>query len=372
MPGRLESYISADSHIYEPDDMWTTRVDKRFRDRAPHTETIENVDYFCVDGVPPTPVVGFLGASIKDKMKGEGAVTSPVGRTADVRPGGWDPQARLADQDLDHVRAEVLYAGVGIFVFSATDAEYQRECVRVYNDWLAEFCAAAPQRLIGIGLLPLRGPMEWAIAEAERVARMGMKGFMIPCDVKFHDPRYQPLWAALQDMNLPIAVHPGAALNYPFVEFEDIPNNTWIIQVKLYPMMRSLSMLLGSAILQRYPRLRFVVVEGGIGWMASAVRLMDHWWEDHRQWIQPKLDEKPSHYFQRQVWATFEDDRAGMETRHLLNVDHLMWGSDYPHTEGTFPRSQQQIAHDFVDVPDHELRKIAWDNAAQLYGIDVA
>ncbi|MGH7966251.1 MAG: hypothetical protein ACRERD_31245, partial [Candidatus Binatia bacterium] len=194
MPARLGSYISADSHIYEPDDMWTTRVDKRFRDRAPHTETIDNVDYFCVDGLQPTPLAGFIGASVQEKMKGEGEITSPMRRNAEVRPGAWDPQARLADQDLDHVRAEVLYPGAGLFAFSALDAEYQRECIRVYNDWLSEFCAAAPKRLIGIGLLPMRGPVEWAIAEAERAARIGMRGVMIPTDTVFHAPHYQPLW----------------------------------------------------------------------------------------------------------------------------------------------------------------------------------
>ncbi len=96
---------------------------------------------------------------------------------------------------------------------------------------------------------------------------------------------------------------------------------------------------------------------------------MDHWWEDHRRWMQPKLDEAPSAYFNRQFWATFEDDRAGLLTRELLNVDHLMWGSDYPHTEGTFPRSREQVAKDFKGIPEAEVRKMVAQNAAQLYGV---
>jgi len=364
-----KGYISADSHIYEPDDMWTTRMDKRFRDRAPHTQALNDADYFCLDGLPPAPTVGILGVAIQEKMAGEGEVTSVLRRNQDCRPGAWDPQARLADQDLDHVRAEVLYPGAGLLLFSIPDAEYQRECIRVYNDWLSDFCKAAPKRLIGTGLLPLRGPVEWAITEAERAARIGMRGVMIPTDLVFHDPQYQPLWTALQELNLPVALHPGGALQFPFGEFTNIPTNAWVVENKITPMLRSLSILLASAVPQQYPGLRFVIVEGGIGWMAAMLRFMDHWWEDHRKWLQPKLDEKPSYYFHRQVWATFEDDRAGMQTRDLLNVDHLMWGSDYPHTEGTFPRSQQQIAHDFVGVPETELCKIVWDNAAQLYAI---
>ena len=105
--------------------------------------------------------------------------------------------------------------------------------------------------------------------------------------------------------------------------------------------------------------------------MASVVRLMDHWWEDNRPWMEPLLDEPPSSYFNRQFWATFEDDRAGLLTRELLNVDHMMWGSDYPHTEGVFPFSREQIAKDFVGVPEEETIKMIGGNCAALYDIAI-
>jgi predicted TIM-barrel fold metal-dependent hydrolase len=138
----------------------------------------------------------------------------------------------------------------------------------------------------------------------------------------------------------------------------------------MFMMQRSLALLITSAVPQRFPKLRFVIVEGGIGWIAAQLRFMDHWWEDHHRWMQPKLDESPSTYFKRQFWATFEDDRPGVLTRHLLGVDRLMWGSDYPHTEGTFPFSIQRIGQDFVDVPEDETRLMVHDNAAHLYGLD--
>ncbi|MGH7963388.1 MAG: hypothetical protein ACRERD_16460 [Candidatus Binatia bacterium] len=158
MPANLaKGYISADSHIYEPDDMWATRMDKRFRDRAPHRERISGVDFFCLDGVPPMPVVGIIGATVQDKMAGPGQVTSVLRRNDEVRRGAWDPHERLADQDLDHVRAEVMFPGVGLTFYAIPDAEYQRECIRVYNDWLAEFCSANPQRFVGAAMLPMYG-----------------------------------------------------------------------------------------------------------------------------------------------------------------------------------------------------------------------
>ena len=158
-------YVSADGHVVEPADLWTSRMDKRFRDRAPHVESRPEGDYYVIDGLKPFPV-GLEGVTMEEKLAGK--VTKFIGRHADTRPGANDPQARLADQDMDHLRAEVIYPGAGLFLSVAPDPDYQRECLRVYNDWLSEFCAAAPDRLLGVGLLPMKGPIEWAIEEAQR------------------------------------------------------------------------------------------------------------------------------------------------------------------------------------------------------------
>src|SRR5206468_2180001 len=137
--------------------------DKRFRDRAPHIDSQDEGDYYIIDGLPPL-AAGVEGSMLEQKIK-QGKVEKFMGfRHADTRPGAWDPQARLADQDLDHVRAEVMYPGFfGLHFFVTPDPEYQRECMRVYNDWISEFSATAPARLLGAGLLPLQGPIEWAI-----------------------------------------------------------------------------------------------------------------------------------------------------------------------------------------------------------------
>ncbi len=127
--------------------------------------------------------------------------------------------------------------------------------------------------------------------------------------------------------------------------------NYGIVETKIGNQIRSLTCLLGSAVPQRYPKLQFVIAEGGIGWVAPVIRLMDHWWEDHHHYMEPKLSEPPSFYCHRQFWFTFEDDRAGLLTRELLNVERLMWGNDYPHTEGTFPGSRQRVEKDFAGVP---------------------
>ena len=336
-------------------------------------ESRPEADYYVIDGLAPF-AVGLEGVTLEDKIAGE--ITTVIGhRHSETRPGASDPQARLADQDLDHLRAEVLYPGAfGLQFWTLTDAAYQRECFRVYNDWLGEFCAAAPERFSGAGLLPLRGPIAWACEEAERAASKGLCSLSIPAEVadqSYADPEFSRLWDTLQDLGLPVSIHSGTTTGEPFAtKFARLGMGMGLVNTKISLPMNALAGLIWGALPQRYPRLKFVIVEGGIGWIASLLGLMDHWWKDHHRWMTPKLDEAPSTCFRRQFWATFEDDRAGILTRGLLGVDRLMWGSDYPHTEGTFPHSQAQIRRDFAGVTESEVYQMVAGNAAKLYGLD--
>ena len=370
---RTNGYVSADGHVVEPADLWTTRMDKRFRGRAPRVESRPEADYYIIEGLTEFPV-GLEGVTIEEKIQGQ--VTTPKGRRhAETRPGAWDPQPRLVDQERDHLRAEVIYpGGFGLQFFHVQDAEYQRESIRVYNDWINEFCSAAPDRLLGSALLPMRGPVEWAVEEAERIAQMkGIRTVLIPAEVErsYAHADYNPMWDALQDIGLPVATHSGTGTGEAiFAKIERLGTGLGVTDNKVLQPMRAMADLIWGAVPQRYPKLRFVIVEGGVGWVASLLGFMDHWWNDHRRWMEPKLEESPSTYFKRQFWATFEDDRAGILTRELVGVDRLMWGSDYPHTEGTFPYSQEQIMQDFMGVPEAEVYQMVTGNAAKLYGLD--
>ncbi len=371
---RTNGYVSADGHVVEPADLWTTRMDKRFRERAPRVESREEADYYIIEGLTEFPV-GLEGVTMEEKIQGQ--VTTPKGRRhAETRPGAWDPQPRLVDQERDHLRAEVIYpGGFGLQFFHVQDAEYQREIIRVYNDWISEFCSAAPDRLLGSALLPMRGPVEWAVEEAERIAKLkGISTVLIPAEVErsYAHADYNPMWDALQDIGLPVATHSGTGTGEAiFAKMARLGTGLGVTDNKVLQPMRAMADLIWGAVPQRYPQLRFVIVEGGVGWVASLLGFMDHWWNDHRLWMEPKLDEAPSTYFKRQFWATFEDDRAGILTRELVGVDRLMWGSDYPHTEGTFPYSQEQIMRDFMGVPEAEVYQMVTGNAAQLYGLAI-
>jgi predicted TIM-barrel fold metal-dependent hydrolase len=337
-----DKFISSDGHLVEPDDLWVTRMDQRFRERAPQPKIINGERTWIIEGAL---TVSTENAWVKAEQAKHEPALDLEGRHKTARPGGLDPHLRLLDQDMDHITAEVIYPGYALSLIASPDPEFQREAIKVYNTFLAEFCSVAPRRLIGAGLLPLRGPIEWAVEEAQRCARLGMPSVLVPAGApkrSFNDPYWQPLWSELQDLNLVVAMHAGGAEVKGF-DFS-------------YQSMLPLSLL----------------VDGKVVMLVRAilVRLLDHFWEDHRGWMEPRLHEPPSFYFHRQFYSTFEDDRAGLLTRELLNTDHLMWGSDYPHSEGTFPHSLEQVRKDFAGIPADLTRKLLKDNAASLYNIE--
>jgi predicted TIM-barrel fold metal-dependent hydrolase len=367
-------FISADGHVMEPADLWVTRMDKRFRDRAPRIESREDADYLLIEGLAPAAVTDLIGTMANEKAEGKPILARNHNRYVDVRAGALDPLLRLKDQDLDNLSAEVVYPNDAMFIYAARDAEYRRECLRAYNTWLGEYCSAAPSRILGAGMLPGGEPIQWSIEEAQRCAKLGLKSVMLPADlprVPYGDPLNAPLWSALQDLGMPVAFHNAASERIDMEQFPSTAGGTMMatVHVKIAGQLRTFCSLISSGVAASYPKVRFVIVEGGIGWIAAVTRLMDHWWEDHHHWLEPKLDEPPSFYARRQFHHTFEDDKAGLMHLPMLNADGLMWGSDYPHTEGTFPHSREQIAKDFADLSAEVKRKIIRDNAARLYGI---
>jgi predicted TIM-barrel fold metal-dependent hydrolase len=363
--------ISADSHIVEPADLWVRGVAPEFRDRVPRIDSRPDADYLVIEGMRDWRVSGAEGAMATTKLAGEDITAAKVYRYRDERSGAWDPVARLADQDIDQIRAEVIYPG-WLIVFSMPDITLRTACMRAYNNWIAEFCAVAPDRLIGAAQLPLaRGHIDLAIAEARRAKDLGLRALMLPQipELPYDQPEYVPLWEALSELDLPLSIHISTGNNPVFTNLSGSSANTIAVSKSKTGVAAAAIELLWGAVPARYPKLRFVMTEGGIGWIAFTLRFLDHWWEDHHLRLEPHLDEPPSAYFHRQFWATFEDDRPGILTLPLLNAEHLMWSNDYPHTEGTWPNSVRRIEQDLGDLPEDVRRKLIHDNAAAFYGL---
>src|SRR5262249_34709669 len=181
-----------------------------------------------------------------------------------------------------------IYPGVGLTLVCAPDAEYLYACCRAYNDWLAEFCRPYPDRLKGVGLIPCRGPVGWAVAETERCAKLGLVSVMLPAwvdDQPYNMPDWDPLWAALQDMGLVASMHIGG--REPFGRAHGPGAGGIIIGVVKFEMNDTLQRLIWGGAPVRFPKLKWALVESGIGWIGAALGFMDHWWHDHKGWMEP-------------------------------------------------------------------------------------
>lgn len=198
--------ISADSHVTEPPDTYVARIDRRFRDRAPRVvHDVKRGDLFVIDGMDKPIPMGLVAAAGKpaSELRMFGA------RIKDMHPGGWDPEARLAEQDVDGVSAEVLYPTVGMMLCNHPDFDYKKACFDAYNEWIAGYCGAHPDRLIGVGQTAMRS-VEEGIEDLRRIRALGLRGVMMPGNpavADYDDPAYAPFYEAAVDLQLPLSFH---------------------------------------------------------------------------------------------------------------------------------------------------------------------
>jgi predicted TIM-barrel fold metal-dependent hydrolase len=364
--------ISADSHFVEPPTMWAERVDKKFRDRAPHTVKGlggRDGEFFVCENVTPMAVAGFFGAGVpsadlpEHNKKGFDQAPKSV----------WDPAARVADQDRDGVQAEVIYTSMGMPLFGLDDAELRADCFRAFNGWAAEYCSYDSERLIPLGLITLED-IPNAVAELTRMAKIGMRGAMIwaepPSDKPYSDPLYDPFWAAAQELNMPLSLHILTARGGTGADSRQGRNFLLSLANLHHQIERSISVLVFGGVLEKFPRLRIVSAENDVGWMAYFMYRLDTVQNRLGAIGNLKLPMRASDYIKRQVYATFISDPVFVDSLHRYGPDNIMWSSDYPHTAATFPRSREIVAKRFGFLPEDQVRKIAHDTAARVYGLD--
>lgn len=356
--------ISGDSHVIEPHDLWQRALaGTRFADRAPRMEHGEGGYHFVIDGLAPFPV-GLAGAA--------GRPSGDLSNEGELREGGWNTAARLADMDLDGVDAEVLYPSVGMSVVQAPDRDYQLACIRANNDWLGEFCARAPRRLAGLALIPVFD-VDAAVAEIDRTHRAGLAGALIPAvptDGHYGEARFDPMWGALAERGVPVSFHvlTGGRAYDP-----TLGSGIRLIGLMspVHHMQNTLGLLMFGKVLDRHTTLKVVSAEHDAGWVAHYGYRMDQMFDRHHNWLGQGivLDRSPSEYLRSRVWYTFQKDPVAVETRHRVGLTQLLWASDYPHSDSTWPHSRKVIERDFGGVPDGEVAAIVGGNAAALYGL---
>ena len=280
-----------------------------------------------------------------------------------------DPVERLKDQDLDGVMAEVLYSSLGIVLLNMKDIELQQACVRVYNDWIAEFCAHEPQRLIGIGLYTLGALPD--VSEVERCASLGLKGVLVlasdTIDASYSDERFDRLWQTCAETGLSISLHKPLVSGMPLTPA--MPTMADLQIHVIHVVEQCLTRMIYGGVFERFPKLKVVSAENDVGWIANWVHRLDH---VHTKVANAaRLPMQPSDYVRRNVWATFQDDPLGPATWQFFGEHNYMWASDFPHADSTFPHSLKVIEENFAGVPAHITQNIVFANAKRLYSIDI-
>jgi predicted TIM-barrel fold metal-dependent hydrolase len=383
--------VSADSHVLEPPNCYVDYIDPAFRERAPviAQNPATGGDAFYIEGFAKPVGLGLLAAAGVDSR-----AIAVTARFDDLHRGGWDPAARLADQDRDGVQAELVYPTVGMLICNHPDHAFKTACIWAYNRWLQEFVGGAPGRLYGLGQITIRS-IEQAVRDLERLKEMGFKGVMLPgepdMDEDYDDPLFDPLWRATVELELPVSFHIlTGGLTRSFIEGTSgfaggiAPDrrtlraqgirgpdiNQSFSHVRMCQDI--LGMLVWGRVFERNPGLKVVCVEADAGWAPHYMYRMDHFYERHRHWKKAgDLQKLPSEYFSQNIYLTFQDDWSAFQLAGLMNPRRLLWANDFPHSDSTWPASRDVIARNTRGLGDQERAWILRDNTALLYKIPV-
>ncbi|MFO0997757.1 MAG: amidohydrolase family protein [Alphaproteobacteria bacterium] len=361
----MSKIISADSHVQEAPEIYKERLPKKFHDRVPHIEIRDGKRYRIVDGRKPRRLDVAETRETEEDREREFR-SDPTG--------GRDIAKRLKDLDRDGIDAEVIYPNDSLSVYQSPDPEYQLAVARAYNDWIVEWFGGHRDRFAPVGVVPVSNIPE-AVKEVQRVAKLGLRAVKVPIVANarpYNRPEYEPLWAALADAGIVLTFHSFTNDNdqYPedWGEEEGFGGALSFMALSMAEGLQPVSYMISSGALERHPKLKMAVVESGAGWLAWLLYVLDEQVEKKHMWIRPRLKMKPSEYFKRQGYVTFSDDPMALKNIEFTGADCLMWGSDYPHDEGTFPNSRAVIERTFKGLSDSDRRKIVHDNAAKLYG----
>ena len=367
--------ISADSHIVEPPDCYTKYIDPKYRDRAPTVERDDKGnDVYVIPGMESTIPLGLVAAA---GFTGEELAARAEACTFDqLHESGHNAKLRVADQDRDGVVSEILYPSVGMVLCNHEDYAYKTACMHAYNEWLANYVSDAPNgRLFGLGQTS-GDSVEQMIKDFEDCHKKGFVGMMMPGDPQVEDydhPMYDPLWECAVELNMPLSFHiltsrsAGGLLGQ--VRGNRINGFLGII--------RSVQDVMGVFVLggvfMRHPKLKFIAAEADAGWLPHYSYRMDHAYERHGIWLGggKNLERMPSEYIHDHVWLTFQDDWVAFKIANLMNSKRLVWANDFPHSDATWPWSQEMLEKHTSDLTPEQKRWIMRENIIECYDLPI-
>jgi predicted TIM-barrel fold metal-dependent hydrolase len=391
---RSYRYISADSHLEIDSKHWLPRVPEKFRALAPRLlRQADGSDAWTIGDkiVRPAAAADLYGGKGRDRYV-------PFSGRYEGTPGTGSAAQRVAEQEQDGIDAEVLFPsqqGGPKLWRRIDDNPTYKALVRAYNGWLAEeYCATAPERLIGVGILPLGCALTDVLEELEYCAAVGFKTVLLqgfPAGKAYPSDEDDRFWARAQELPMPVSVHVdldrAGERKAPLFKYPREPDDVMkklthdlVDQVGRFGPVRGNGSVAAvqwvlSGLFDRFPSLKIFFAENQIGWIPFFLQAADVRYDRHHRWaerllgLQP-LKRPPSEYIREHFLWGFQYDRIGVELRHKINVDNLMWGSDFPHQESDWPESLNIIEKNFADVPDDEKHKMVCGNAVDFFRLE--
>ena len=372
--------ISADCHIdlpWLPEDLFVSQASAEMKSRMPFVEEKSDGKYWTSKNGAKFGLVNGMGSAGRRYVPGQihrSDRMAEQGLYSDGEKGIrrlTTPELRVKDQDIDGVKAEVLYGVLGASG-RLDDDEASTEMLRIYNEWLADFCEGYEDRFAGLASIPSHSVGD-AVREIERVAKRDkLKGIEVANShemAPLFDPSWEPLWALAEESRLPVHYHTiGPRIDYDFEALAPLQRRqAFAVHITGFQLAMSkiLMELLYGGVLESHPQMKVVIGESGIGWIPYILDHMDLEWED--QFKDLTLTMRPSEYWRRQCYATYQSDPIGLRLLDILGEENIMWGSDFPHPDGVWPDSREFIDREFEQISDEVRQKIVCDNAANLY-----
>jgi predicted TIM-barrel fold metal-dependent hydrolase len=383
--------VSVDDHVVEPPDLWSSRLPAKYIDVGPRVKylpaghsILEGGEYKERPGESGPPVAWWHYENNRQTLKriqaAAGFPPEEIGLHGttyeDIRPGCWQPKARIADMELNHVEASLCFPTIprfcGQIFMRAQDKELALLCVRAYNDWMVEeWCGDSGGRLVPLCIVPL-WDVELAVAEVRRNAARGVKAVAFSeCPAwldlpSIHSGYWDPFFAACEETGTVLCMHIGSGTKTTSTS-PDAPDAVVLTLLFANSAAGVLDYLM-SGVFAKFPRLQTFFAECQIGWIPYVLERADDIWHEHRSWALSgsTLPEPPSSYFRRNMWVSFFRDQVGIELLDRIGEDRVCFEVDFPHSDSTWPETKKIASELFGHLKPEVVHKLARGNGMRM------